>query len=429
MNGSSSTGPVTVNSGGTLLGTGTIKGAVTVASGGTIGAGLGAGLLTLTAGLTMSASGNGPTNVWELAALKDGKTGVAGTDYDRIVLTGSSLALGTHSTLDIRFTGSATMPDPDVAFWQSTHAWTNILLSGGSNPGSSGFSKVKNGSYSAGNFTTSVSGGNIALTFTPSAVTLVAPTALAATGVTSNSFTANWSSSSGATGYRLDVSTNNGFSSYVSGFQDLDAGNALSQSVSGLNAGTAYYYRVRAYNSGGRSGNSGTIAVTTTPGGSPPVPKALAATGVTSNGFTANWSSSSGATAYQLDVSTDNGFSSYVSGYQNLDAGNILSQNVTGLNAGATYYYRVRAYNGGGTSGNSATITVATPLTLAYARQGSELVFSWPTNSVAFALEYATNLPPTNWTPASPAPVIAGAQYVVTNAMTDAARFYRLSPQ
>jgi hypothetical protein len=158
----------------------------------------------------------------------------------------------------------------------------------------------------------------------------------------------------------------------------------------------------------------------------PSAPVATAATGVTSSAFTANWSSSSGATGYRLDVATDSAFSNYLAGYQNLDAGTLRSVNVTGLSAGMTYYYRVRAYNGSGPSGNSATISVSTPLTLEYARQGSDLVFSWPTNSVGFALQYATNLPPTNWTLASPAPMIAGEQYVVTNAMTDAGRFYRL---
>ncbi len=158
----------------------------------------------------------------------------------------------------------------------------------------------------------------------------------------------------------------------------------------------------------------------------PPAPVATAATGVTSSAFTANWSSSSGATSYRLDVSADSAFSNYLAGYQSLDAGTSRSVSVTGLSAATTYYYRVRASNGSGTSSNSATISVSTPLVLEYARQGSDLVFSWPTNSIGFALQYATNLPPTNWTPASPAPMIIGEQYVVTNAMTDAERYYRL---
>jgi len=169
VNGKSSTGAVTVNTSGTLLGQGTIKGAVTVASGGTIGAGFSVGKLTLPNGLNMSAGGNGATNVWELAALKDNATGVAGTDFDQIVLTGGTLTLGTQATLEIQFTGSATAPDSSNPFWQAPHTWTIISLSGGSNPGPSNFGRVKNGNYSAGNFTTTAAGSSIVLTFTPNA--------------------------------------------------------------------------------------------------------------------------------------------------------------------------------------------------------------------------------------------------------------------
>jgi hypothetical protein len=43
----------------------------------------------------------------------------------------------------------------------------------------------------------------------------------------------------------------------------LDLGNVTTRSVSGLSANTTCYYRVRAYNSSGTSGNSGTSSVTT----------------------------------------------------------------------------------------------------------------------------------------------------------------------
>ncbi len=187
-----------------------------------------------------------------------------------------------------------------------------------------------------------------------------APVASAAANVTSSGFTAKWGSASGATGYRLDVSTNNAFSNFVVGYQNLDVGNVTNPPVSGLSASTTYYYRARAHNLSGTSTNSGTITVTTSAAASPPaVPTANAATGVTSSGFTANWSSSSGATGYRLDVSTtNNAFNSFVNGYQDLDVGNMTSQGVSGLSAGQTYYYRVRAYNGAGVSGNSGTISV-----------------------------------------------------------------------
>src|SRR5947208_16253731 len=66
------------------------------------------------------------------------------------------------------------------------------------------------------------------------------PIANAAMSIASNSFTANWSSVSGATGYRLDVSTSSSFNTYVPGYQNLNVGNATTHSVTGLNASTTY---------------------------------------------------------------------------------------------------------------------------------------------------------------------------------------------
>jgi predicted outer membrane repeat protein len=91
----------------------------------------------------------------------------------------------------------------------------------------------------------------------------VAPTALDATNKTASSFTANWSSVSGATGYRLDVSTSSSFASYVAGYENLDVGNVTAQSVTGLAASTFYYYRLRTYNSTGTSPNSNVVTVKT----------------------------------------------------------------------------------------------------------------------------------------------------------------------
>jgi phosphodiesterase/alkaline phosphatase D-like protein len=107
----------------------------------------------------------------------------------------------------------------------------------------------------------------------------------------------------------------------------------------------------------------------------PSAPTASAATNTTRSGFTANWSASSGATGYRLDVSTGSGFSTYVSGYQNRDVGNVTSWTLTGLAANTTYYYRVRAYNAAGTSGNSSTINT-TALTGSSFRSAVMLVHS-----------------------------------------------------
>jgi hypothetical protein len=104
----------------------------------------------------------------------------------------------------------------------------------------------------------------VLLKFAPSNSVPPVPTARPPTALATSAFIANWYSSSSATGYRLDVSTNSGFSTYLAGYQDRDVGNVLSWTVSGLNQGTLYYYRLRAYNTNGTSVNSASIVAATT---------------------------------------------------------------------------------------------------------------------------------------------------------------------
>ncbi len=92
----------------------------------------------------------------------------------------------------------------------------------------------------------------------------------------------------------------------------------------------------------------------------PNAPVGFSATNISKTGFKANWSSSSGATGYLLDVSTTAGFTSFVTGYENKNVGNVLSFDVTTLTPNTTYYYRVRASNSVGASGSSNNISVNT---------------------------------------------------------------------
>ena len=92
----------------------------------------------------------------------------------------------------------------------------------------------------------------------------------------------------------------------------------------------------------------------------PSAPTANPATKVLQTSFTANWNASATALGYRLDVATDIGFAAFVTGYKDKDIGNITSYNVTGLTARKQYYYRLTAYNLGGSVAGTNVIAVTT---------------------------------------------------------------------
>jgi hypothetical protein len=98
------------------------------------------------------------------------------------------------------------------------------------------------------------------------------------------------------------------------------------------------------------------------------------------------------------------------------------------LDYGTTYNWQVRYQDNHSSWGGYSTLTTlstAVP-TLGASGFNGKLVFAWPTNTAGFFLECATNLPATNWVPATPPPVVVGGFYVVTNAATAEKMFYRL---
>jgi len=130
------------------------------------------------------------------------------------------------------------------------------------------------------------------------------PVASAGTNMTQTSFTANWGASTGATEYFLDVSNDIGFTSLLAGYSNLNVGNGATYNVSGLIPGTVYYYRLRAHNTSGTSGNSGSIAVLLIP----PNPTLSVIGIITQTSVTVSWNPSKGAAGYLLDVSTQANF-------------------------------------------------------------------------------------------------------------------------
>ena len=88
-------------------------------------------------------------------------------------------------------------------------------------------------------------------------------TANAATSIGQTTFTANWGTTAGASGYILDVAADAAFTTFVTGYSGRNVTNVVTYNITGLTANTPYYYRVRAYSTGGSSANSNAITVTT----------------------------------------------------------------------------------------------------------------------------------------------------------------------
>lgn len=123
----------------------------------------------------------------------------------------------------------------------------------GLNPGTYYSYRVR----AVGTSTTSISSNVVFTTTLP-----LAPVAIDASGLTAGGFTANWNFSYGASGYQIDITTDN-FSSFVDGFNSL-AVTGSSKVVTGLAVGK-YQYRVRAVDASGASVSSNVVSVCVNP--------------------------------------------------------------------------------------------------------------------------------------------------------------------
>jgi len=402
VNGNSGTGLVMVNTNGALLGQGTVAGPVIVAEGGSVSAGFSAGLLTLPAGLNLVAGGNGATNVWELAALKDDATGVAGTDFDQIVVTGGTLTLSPQANVDIRFTGSASAPDAGDPFWQSAHSWTIISLSGGSNPTSSNFGVVNNGSYAAGNFTTATNESGIVLTFTPNSVPpLTGLRITTITGAGTGVVTVYYTNTIPGTNYFLAYSTNLAGTNWFTAGSKTAAGTSDFQTDNSA-VSRERYYRVY-YEAGGGVPE-------------PPGPPAITNIFVSSNSFCFTWASLPGV-------------SYHVQGLTNLNSMNwvVVSPTLTAVDYSTTWcvtlpspfqFFRV-------VQGPAPGLRITT-----IAGAGTGVVTVYYTNAFPgtnYFLSYSTNLAGTNWFTVGSKTAAGTSDFQTDNAAAGDQRYYRVS--
>ncbi|HEY6193966.1 MAG TPA: fibronectin type III domain-containing protein [Candidatus Eisenbacteria bacterium] len=177
--------------------------------------------------------------------------------------------------------------------------------------------------------------------------------------------TLGWNASTGADSYRVQVSTSSTFGTTV---VDQSGIAATSDAISGLAAGTQYFWRVNATNAGGTSAFSTAFSFTTAAAAPPPPPPPAApapptlsspangTTGVAVNP-TLSWNASTGADSYRVQVSTSSTFGTTVVNQAGITA---TSDAITGLTAGTQYFWRVNATNAGGTSAFSTVFHFTT---------------------------------------------------------------------
>ncbi len=272
---------------------------------------------------------------------------------------------------------------------------------------------------------------------------LLAPVIQPASGIQAEQFNANWLASAHATGYRLDVGTNDTFSGGGSGGgQFLLASNAatspgvLTNGWGGFALGGTLYiqmtnsasvitsavfstvgytnltvdFRARTY--GGGTKSNITISISTNDGVDWTVMGIVAPTNNIMNPMptlanTLNpgheqtrirWQSLDAGAGIGVGVSSlvikgwmsDGSSPAFVPGYENLDVGDVTTAVVTGLTEGVTYYYRALAYNATSNSPYSAVTNVVT------AFGGStpvpEPIVGWqsPTNGAAMSMQIQT---------------------------------------
>ena len=151
-----------------------------------------------------------------------------------------------------------------------------------------------------------------------------APTGLSTSGITQTAITLSWTKSAGATGYKVQVDSGT----------VTTLGDVATHTFSGLSAGTSYTLKVIATNAGGDSAAASISANTL-----PAVPTGLATSGITQTSITLTWTKSTGATGYDVKLSTANSWTAL---------GDVATYTFSGLSANTQYTLQVRANNSAG---------------------------------------------------------------------------------
>ena len=177
---------------------------------------------------------------------------------------------------------------------------------------------------------------------------------------------------SAVTGWKYQQKVDGGSYGSWTEISNSSSGNLLSGTVTGLQNGTAYRFKVRAVNANGdgaESPESDAVTPATTPGapGKPTVTggnqQVTLAASVSSNGGSA-------VTGWKYQQKVDGGSYGSWTEISNSSSGNSLSGTVTGLQNGTAYKFKVRAVNGNGDGAESPESDAVTPAACASSLTG-----------------------------------------------------------
>lgn len=173
--------------------------------------------------------------------------------------------------------------------------------------------------------------------------------------------TLTWNSSASATGYQAQVSLDSSFASNIV-LNDSALTDTI-DNITGLGNSAIYYWRVRAYNSGGFSDYTAPNTFSTIM----QVPELPSLVSPESNAVNRPWNETfvctkaEGAAQYHWQVSSDVNFLNFVVNDTTVETTRLIS-----LEGGVKYYWRVRAVNPGGSSefaGPDSLTVMAVPST------------------------------------------------------------------
>jgi len=214
---------------------------------------------------------------------------------------------------------------------------------------------------------------------------LAAPSGLTATAVSSAEIDLAWTNSNtNQTGVKIERSTDGVTFALIT----TAAATATAYQDKGLSPSTSYYYRVRATNGVVDSVNSAVVSATTpAPAPTPTPPSNLTASASSNSQINLTWTNTSptgGQTGVKIERSPDGLTFTQIALTTSASA---ATYSDTGLAAGTTYYYRVRATNGVvdsaySTVANATTQPLVAPSGLAATAASSTAInLAWTNNN------------------------------------------------